>query len=262
MLFSFSAMLGTAVSAKTDDDYYNEIKKLNANVTDLSQFRCPSLNIFFSVKPIYGTERIDYTKSKDAINNLRTANVAKDSSPLKPLVSPNTKLEVHGLTEITDAYRLAFPHRVLAVSFRFKNQEYTKYCLIADKITYELGAKVINVRIPSEYYFTNGCVRKAVLEHEHTHVLIFRKTLSKYAKTEYKEGQKILDRHKQIAPQSSVKAATDAYQTVLNEIQSMIKKHSELMHKELTLLNDQFDIDEHKRDILKTKCGFVPRRKH
>ena len=253
-----SAMLGTEVSAKTDDDYYNEVKKINSKVTDIDKFKCPPLNIFFSVKPIYGTERIDYTKSKDTINSLRTAATAKDNSPLKPLVTPNARLEVHGLTEITDAYRMMFPHRVLAVSFRLKNKEYTRYCLVADKITYELGAKEINVRIPSEYYFTNGCVRKAVLEHENTHVLIFRKTLSKYAKTEYIEGKKILDKHKQLNPQSSIKAATDEYQVVLNEIQAMIKKYSELMHKELTLLNDQFDIDEHKRDILKAKCGFIP----
>ena len=262
LIITFMPLLfKTVAAAKTDNDYYKEIGTLNARIKDISQFHCPPMNIFFSVKPIYGTEKIDYTKSKDEINNLRTANAAKSNSPLKPLVSPNAKLEVHGLTEITDAYRMAFPYRVLEASFKLNNREYTRYCLVANKITYELGAKEINVRIPSEYYFTNGCVRKAVLEHEDTHVLIFRKALSKYAKIEYNEGQKILNSHKSLTAQTSPQAAVDEYQSVINEIQAMIKKYSELMHKELALLNDQFDIDEHKRDILKTKCGFVPKRR-
>ncbi|OPZ78959.1 MAG: hypothetical protein BWY78_00310 [Alphaproteobacteria bacterium ADurb.Bin438] len=235
-------------------DYDKEVQEKNKNLKHPDDFICPSLDIKFEIVPKYGVPKIDYSLSKFEINNLASANTAKTESPLRSIT--DNHLVVHGLIEIVDAGRILLPQKIANFSFYYDDKIYKKSCLIVEKIIYETGAKDMLIRIPNDFN-NNKCVREEVLKHELNHVKIYRQTLSKYSKITYQQGIKELKNFKRPIARSSEEEAKKDYDIVYKRIYSIIDKNTKLMNEESLKLNRQFDVDDFKKDILKTKCGFV-----
>lgn len=253
-VFCFFSFIFPAFSSSIEDKVA-EMKEKNKYITNPNDFRCPILDIHFEVVPKYGNTVVDYSKSKAEINSLNTANQAKNESPLQSLVPINAKLDVHGLIEIMDAGRVKFPHQIASLSFYIAGVPYKKYCLLADKLIYELGAREILIRIPNDFN-ANKCVSSEILKHELNHVKIYRTLLSKYSKTTYIDGSKVLKRFTIPRARNTEEEAKAEFDFLNNAISEVINKYSNLMDEESTRLNHEFDVEDYKRDLLNKNCGY------
>ncbi len=217
---------------------------------ELKKFPCYAFNSQnLQVKPNYGIEKIDRSKSLNGINSNQGANViANDHVAVGDMT-------LAGYISVKMSTTANAPIRLIGQQLKASNgQEFGKYCIYLDKFVYNVGIEEATIVIPKDYLY-NSCEYNIILKHEQEHLKIYRQAISKYSMKAYTDLLNYLKNYKGAMVFYNKEQAMNTAQKLNDTLSKLVITNHNALQSEAKYENWMFDDREYRLPSFKTRCS-------